>query len=172
MAVVKSMRGEDKIHRRLLGRSAELTLAARESLSANQGMEASMALAQYGVRGGFVFLGCLGHFPGRDRDGRPLSSLRLYGTPDRHINNINKFLSKFPKCSASMERLENLFDSLEQYPEFSGEMAWEGAGALSLSKLSFSYGDGRDIFRNLDLEFPPGTLVAAVGESGSGKSTF
>jgi ATP-binding cassette subfamily B protein len=46
------------------------------------------------------------------------------------------------------------------------------SGALRLERVSFSYGDGRPILRDFDLEIRPGERVGIVGASGAGKSTL
>ena len=43
---------------------------------------------------------------------------------------------------------------------------------LELKKLSFRYGEGPWIFRNLNLVFETGCRIALLGESGCGKSTL
>lgn len=47
------------------------------------------------------------------------------------------------------------------------------AGHLQLTRVSFSYpGTERMVLRELEMDAPPGSLVALVGESGAGKSTI
>jgi ABC-type bacteriocin/lantibiotic exporter with double-glycine peptidase domain len=44
---------------------------------------------------------------------------------------------------------------------------------IAFEKLSFSYpGSGRNVLRELDLEFPAGTSTAVVGLNGAGKTTL
>ncbi|CAH1117405.1 unnamed protein product [Phaedon cochleariae] len=43
---------------------------------------------------------------------------------------------------------------------------------IRFENVSFSYGPGKEIFRNLNLTIEPGKKVALVGGSGSGKSTL
>ena len=45
-------------------------------------------------------------------------------------------------------------------------------GAIAFDKVSFSYPDGRKVFRELDLAIRPGERVGLVGRSGAGKSTL
>jgi ABC-type multidrug transport system fused ATPase/permease subunit len=48
----------------------------------------------------------------------------------------------------------------------------DGGGLVELRDVSFRYGDGRYILRNIDLTVQPGRTVAVVGATGSGKSTM
>ncbi|WP_375456354.1 ABC transporter ATP-binding protein [uncultured Methylobacterium sp.] len=44
--------------------------------------------------------------------------------------------------------------------------------ALSVRSLRAGYGRGGDIVHGIDLDQPPGTILAIIGPNGSGKSTF
>jgi len=48
----------------------------------------------------------------------------------------------------------------------------DGGGLVELRDVSFRYGDGRWILRDVDLTVQPGRTVALVGATGSGKSTL
>ena len=48
----------------------------------------------------------------------------------------------------------------------------DGGGLVELRDVSFRYGDGRYILRDVDLTVQPGRTVALVGATGSGKSTL
>ncbi len=43
---------------------------------------------------------------------------------------------------------------------------------FSLKDVTFSYEDGRPIFKNMNLDIPPNALIVIKGESGAGKSTL
>ncbi|HZI91130.1 MAG TPA: ABC transporter ATP-binding protein [Thermoleophilaceae bacterium] len=48
----------------------------------------------------------------------------------------------------------------------------EGGGRVELRGVSFNYGDGRDVLRDVDLDVEAGRTVALVGGTGSGKTTL
>lgn len=45
-------------------------------------------------------------------------------------------------------------------------------GKILFEKISFEYKDGKDVFKNFNLEIPSGQKVGLVGRSGSGKTTI
>jgi ATP-binding cassette subfamily C protein len=45
-------------------------------------------------------------------------------------------------------------------------------GAIAFQGVSFAYGDGPDVLKDIDIAIWPGEFVAIVGASGSGKSTM
>jgi ATP-binding cassette subfamily B protein len=48
----------------------------------------------------------------------------------------------------------------------------EGGGRVEFRRVSFGFGDGAPVLRDIDLEVEPGRTVALVGPTGSGKTTL
>ena len=48
----------------------------------------------------------------------------------------------------------------------------EGGGRVAMHGVTFGYGDGPPVLRDIDLEVPAGRTVAIVGGTGSGKTTL
>lgn len=172
MAVVKSLRAEEKLYQKILGRVSSLTNLTLANISAGNGLDASMALTQYGMRAGFILLGCWSILSGEIGIGDLFLLFAYMEILSRHINGINKFLAKFPKCSASMERLESFRDSLDKFPEFSGEKPLRAAPSISFQRVGFRYRDGTPLLSDFSLSLGGGKLVAVMGASGSGKTSF
>ena len=77
----------------------------------------------------------------------------------------------------SMASGERIFQALDwnepvHRPEDPTPLAPHLAGALSVRGLTFAYGDGPAILKDVSLELPAATRLAIVGPTGSGKSTF
>lgn len=85
--------------------------------------------------------------------------------------NLRKLLSSW----GSIEVLKTLGAGLEKSKE---KMPEKGVSNIPFDKsvrfenVSFSFNNGVQILRNLNLEIPPNSTVAFVGESGAGKTTL
>lgn len=178
MAVVKSLRGEDKLFVRLLDRVNGLTRAGQRERNAAVGLDVTIMGTQHLVKFGFILLGSIGILRGELGLGDVFQFLAYLDILARHVNAFTKFLSKYPKLVASMERIRELDSALEKQPEESGPRSLTAADVkdaavpIALRNLTFRYEEGRLIFDRYDLEFPRGALIAVVGPSGAGKSSF
>jgi len=77
------------------------------------------------------------------------------------------------RAAASAERIFEVLDERPDIVERPGAFDVEpGAGLVTFSNVTFSYGDGPRILDGLDLTVEPGETVAIVGRTGSGKSTM
>lgn len=75
---------------------------------------------------------------------------------------------------AALSRLNNLMDvGLEpRYPHLKNPFEGKATVGVSVTDLSFAYGDGQDVLQHLNLDIAPGEKVALVGASGGGKTTL
>ncbi len=96
-----------------------------------------------------------------------------------YLNNLHKPLrivaklsSDFSKAMASADRISEILD-LE--PEIQDRPDAIEAGPLQgeivFDNVSFDYGDGRDVLKNVSFTVSPGERIALIGVSGAGKST-
>lgn len=94
----------------------------------------------------------------------------MFFDPAREVARV---LSEFQAAQASAERLLSLVETKPDIVDKVGaKNTGEIEGHLSLSNVSFHYGDGQWIFKNFSLDIPQGQTLAVVGETGSGKSTL
>lgn len=81
--------------------------------------------------------------------------------------------SQLTEAFAGLDRVEDL---LSQTPEGSEESRVHDLvdlkGEIAFDSVSFAYGEGPDVVRDVSFEIKPGTVTALVGSSGSGKSTI
>jgi len=90
---------------------------------------------------------------------------------------IGWVVNLFQRGTASVVRIDEL---LKQQPEIWDEPAEPVrqsaapsiAGAVSFRGLSFAYGAGPVVLKEIDLDIPAGSSLALVGPTGSGKSTL
>lgn len=77
-------------------------------------------------------------------------------------------------AKAAMQRLNSLLklDTEPQYPHLKNPFADRHTVGLKVDNVSFRYGDGEDVLKNLSLTIRAGEKVALVGASGGGKSTL
>ena len=78
-----------------------------------------------------------------------------------------------PQGMASVERVDKIMNAVnnitdpaqpKELKEFDDKIEFKGVG--------FSYDDGHDILKDVNLTIPKGKMIALVGQSGSGKSTL
>ena len=89
------------------------------------------------------------------------------------IKDLSKAAYGIPKGLASMERIDRILDAEDTIREAEHPRQAEGLrDALRFEGVCFSYEDGKQVLRGIDLEIPKGKTVAIVGASGAGKSTL
>lgn len=89
------------------------------------------------------------------------------------LKELSKAFYNIPLGLASMDRIDMILKAENNIkdPENPKELT-EFKKKLEFRNVSFSYVDGRDVLKNINLEVPVGKTIALVGQSGSGKSTM
>jgi ATP-binding cassette, subfamily B, bacterial len=178
LPVLKSFSGDSKILEKLLARTRKLTKANENVRNAAVGLDISAGAAFHIVRAILVFLGSLWVFEGRITTGDLIIFISYVGSIMKPVNDIIKFTSKLPKCVASMDRLEELYQELTVNPETSGKSkvgtidTKNGVPVLSFKDVSFAYPQAKNLFEQVSFDFKIHSLVGIVGQSGNGKTTF
>lgn len=86
-------------------------------------------------------------------------------------------LMRVPRqLSAAMVSLSNVFGLLDTPVEVADSSApvhlADLRGEIELDRVSFGYGDGDEVLRDVNLQIRPGEFIGLVGRSGAGKSTM
>ena len=89
------------------------------------------------------------------------------------IKDLSKAAYSIPKGLASMERIDAILgaeNTIKEKDQPSPLKTFEKS--IRFEGVEFSYEDGRQILKGIDLEIPKGRTIAIVGASGAGKSTL
>lgn len=92
------------------------------------------------------------------------------------ISNVARLFAEMQNAQAAAERV---FSLLELHPEIVSKVPftqeWKDRpmqGHINIRRMGFAYKEGRDVFRDFDLDIRPGESIALVGETGTGKTTL
>jgi len=89
------------------------------------------------------------------------------------IRQLAKLSTDFSKAMASAERISEILDIEPEIVDRPDALPAKGlTGEIVFRDVSFDYGDGRDVLRNVSFAVSPGQRLALVGVSGAGKSTI
>ncbi len=89
------------------------------------------------------------------------------------LKDFSKAGYSIPKGMASMERIDKILNSPNpiQEPESPKPLS-DFRESIAMKGVNFSYENGRQILKDINVEIPKGKTIAIVGESGAGKSTL
>ncbi len=87
------------------------------------------------------------------------------------IRQMGRILADMGKADVALSRIAEVLDKPRE-ANTEGDETPEIRGAVSFRNVSFSYGDGREILKDVSFSVEPGTTVGILGPTGSGKSTL
>lgn len=120
-----------------------------------------------------LFVGILRVVDGRIAVGTLLVVFSYVAGIYNPIGQLTRMASLLAKGTASRERLGDILGSDEVVPEEAGAVeAPDGALAVTVSNVDFSYKDGSPVLRHITFDVLPNEVVCVVGASGAGKSTL
>lgn len=94
-----------------------------------------------------------------------------YGKVDGLVN----FLSSFTEYNAEGEiSASRIFEVVEDYEKekFGDDELENFSGEVTFKNVNYSYNNGVQVLKNVNLQFEKGKMTAIVGKSGSGKTTI
>ncbi len=96
-----------------------------------------------------------------------------FGVISQPARNLGKTFAMAKQGEAALDRIFEVLDLQSTIKDPAEPARLEKPkGALSFSKVGFSYPDGNQALEDISLEVPAGAMVAFVGRSGAGKSTI
>jgi ATP-binding cassette subfamily B protein len=99
--------------------------------------------------------------------------LLLVGVFVRPIEKINSVIETYPKGIAGFRRYTELLDTEPDIADRPDAVTASGLkGDIEYRGVSFGYGDGKPVLRDIDLAIHAGETIAFVGPSGAGKTTI
>jgi ATP-binding cassette subfamily B protein len=148
----------------------------RTKLQAYRLMAASSSITYLGMRLTQMVVMIAGAWfvlHGELSEGGFVSFLLLVGVFLRPVDKINSVLESYPKGIAGFRRYTELLDTEPDIVDTPGaKPAGPLRGDISFDGVTFGYGDGRVVLRDVDLSVAAGETIAFVGPSGAGKTTL
>jgi ABC-type multidrug transport system fused ATPase/permease subunit len=89
------------------------------------------------------------------------------------LRSLGMWIGQAQRATASGERIFEVMDEPEEVRDRPvARPLPSGEGAIRFEHVGFSYGTGRPVLEDVDLDVAPGRTVALIGNTGSGKTTL
>lgn len=89
------------------------------------------------------------------------------------VKHLSKKFGQVQHALAAGERITAILDEKPQIEEAPNAVILPAiAGEVRFERVSFSYGDGPLVLKDIDLSVSPGEIIALVGPSGAGKTSL
>ena len=88
------------------------------------------------------------------------------------VQNLSQQYNVVQSAGAALKKIFELLEVEPSIGERPDAVALPPTGAVALHDVSFAYGDGADVLRDVTLTIAPGERIALVGPTGAGKSTL
>jgi ATP-binding cassette subfamily B protein/subfamily B ATP-binding cassette protein MsbA len=120
-----------------------------------------------------VLFGALQVLAGRMMPGEVLVFTAYLASMYKPLRTLARITSQFSKAMASAERIADIFKTEpDTIDDHQGVCAISLNGEIIFKNVSFDYGDGKGVLRDVSFHIKSGQRVAFVGASGAGKSTI
>jgi len=132
----------------------------------------SQIISALGTAGAVLF-GALEVLHGRMLPGELVLFIAYLNNLYKPVRGLAKLSTDFSKAMASADRLSEVLDiepDIQDRPDAIEAVGLKGE--IAFQDVSFDYGDGNDVLRQVSFAVSPGQRLALVGVSGAGKSTI
>ena len=135
-------------------------------------VRATEIISAFGV-GATVFYGALQVLDGRMTPGDLLVFSAYVSRMYNPVRQVAKLLHKFNKAAVSAERLSEILNEKPEIPDRPDAIeAHDLKGEIRFDRVSFDYGEGGKILKDISFSVASGQRLVLVGASGAGKSTL
>src|SRR5256885_1033308 len=120
---------------------------------------------------GAVLFGAFQVFKGRMLPGDLVLIVQYLTSMYRPMRQLAKLSTDFSKAMAAAERVSEILDIEPEIRDLPGALPATGLrGEIVFRVVSFDYGDGKDVLRDVSFSVSPGQRLALVGVSGARQS--
>ncbi|HLT70727.1 MAG TPA: ABC transporter ATP-binding protein, partial [Acidimicrobiales bacterium] len=88
------------------------------------------------------------------------------------VQQLSQLFNMVQSAGAGLQKLYELLDTPVDVDERPGAVDLPDTGDVEVERVSFAYGDGPSVLRDVSLRIPAGARLALVGPTGAGKSTL
>ncbi len=92
-----------------------------------------------------------------------------------NIRNLTSYFASIKQYAIEGElAAQRVFEVIDEFPKetFGEQTVKKVKGNLEFRNVTFAYEEGKDVLKNININFEPNKTTAIVGKSGSGKSTI
>lgn len=170
--VVKGFVAEERENQQF---QAAMSFSRDSQLRSHKYLVAQKVVADLLVGLGTIALIGFGVFQVRARGMEPGTFLAFWAYVMLLYPTVLELMSSFAKLTKATACIDRVFELLESDQHEAGQQEMRTSpirGDIELRNVSFRYGDGPPVLRNISMKVPAGKVCAIIGPSGAGKSTL